>query len=96
MIEKLKPTITGFDEKPKMPNACEYLEKINELVDAVNSLRDDCNLLMGYIAPEDKCEPNLTDEDLRNMMKDPKYWRDNDPEIVRKVEQGFKKLYQKD
>lgn len=32
-------------------------EKINELVDAVNSLRDDCNLLMGYIAPENKCEP---------------------------------------
>ena len=32
-------------------------DKINELVDAVNSLRDDCNLLMGYIAPENKCEP---------------------------------------
>ena len=36
---------------------------------------------------------NLSDDDLRNMMKDPKYWRDQDPEYVRKIENGFKKLY---
>ena len=35
----------------------------------------------------------LTDNDLRRMMQDPKYWRDNDPEYVRKIENGFKKLY---
>ena len=38
---------------------------------------------------------NLTDEDLRNMMKDPKYWRDKDSEYIRKIENGFKKLYSK-
>lgn len=36
---------------------------------------------------------NLTDDALRNMMRDPKYWRDHDPEYVRKIENGFKKLY---
>ena len=36
---------------------------------------------------------NLTDEQLRRMMRDPKYWRDSDPEYVRKLENGFKKLY---
>ena len=36
---------------------------------------------------------NLTDSDLRRMMRDPKYWRDKDPEYVRKIENGFKKLY---
>ena len=36
---------------------------------------------------------NLTDEDLRRMMRDPKYWRDHDDEYVRKIENGFKKLY---
>ncbi len=36
---------------------------------------------------------NLTDADLRRMMRDPKYWRDGDPEYVRKIENGFKKLY---
>ena len=36
---------------------------------------------------------NLTDSDLRRMMRDPKYWRDNDSEYIRKIENGFKKLY---
>ncbi len=36
---------------------------------------------------------NLTDNDLRRMMQDPKYWRDSDPEYVRKIENGFRKLY---
>ena len=36
---------------------------------------------------------NLTDSDLRQMMRDPKYWRDHDAEYVRKIENGFKKLY---
>lgn len=36
---------------------------------------------------------NLSDEDLRRMMRDPKYWRDGDAEYVRKIENGFKKLY---
>lgn len=36
---------------------------------------------------------NLTDNDLRMMMRDPKYWRDHDEEYVRKIENGFKKLY---
>ena len=36
---------------------------------------------------------NLTDDDLRRMMRDPKYWRDHDPEYVRRIETGFKKLY---
>jgi hypothetical protein len=30
---------------------------------------------------------------LRNMMRDPKYWRDHDEEYIRKIENGFKKLY---
>lgn len=36
---------------------------------------------------------NLSDNDLRRMMRDPKYWRDHDDEYVRKIENGFKKLY---
>lgn len=35
----------------------------------------------------------LSDLDLRRMMRDPKYWRDHDAEYVRKIENGFKKLY---
>ena len=35
----------------------------------------------------------LSDDDLRRMMHDPKYWRDHDVEYIRKIENGFKKLY---
>ncbi|MBR5904106.1 MAG: hypothetical protein IKZ49_01065 [Alphaproteobacteria bacterium] len=45
------------------------------------------------ILTRESVSENLTDDDLRNMMKDPKYWRDKDPEYVRKIENGFKKLY---
>lgn len=32
-------------------------------------------------------------DQLRARMKDPKYWRDRDPAVVREVEQGFARLY---
>ena len=45
------------------------------------------------IETNDAPQKNLTDDELRRMMRDPKYWRDMDPEYVRKIENGFKKLY---
>ena len=27
------------------------------------------------------------------MMKDPRYWRDHDPEVLHSVRAGFKRLY---
>ena len=45
------------------------------------------------VRTDDFVSKNLTDNDLRRMMQDPKYWRDQDPEYVRKIENGFKKLY---
>ena len=45
------------------------------------------------IETNDAPQKNLTDDELRRMMRDPKYWRDMDPEYVRKIENGFRKLY---
>ncbi len=33
------------------------------------------------------------EDDLRQMMQDPKYWRDKNPAFVKKVTEGFKKIY---
>jgi hypothetical protein len=33
------------------------------------------------------------EDDLRQMMRDPRYWRDKDPAYVAKVTEGFKKIY---
>lgn len=35
----------------------------------------------------------LSEEQLRRMMNSPKYWRDHDPALARKVQEGFKRLY---
>lgn len=45
------------------------------------------------VETEKSAPANLSDDDLRRMMRDPKYWRDHDAEYVRKIENGFKKLY---
>ena len=53
--------------------------------------------MMQSMEPSVETEKNeikkLTDSDLRRMMRDPKYWRDGDAEYIRKIENGFKKLY---
>jgi hypothetical protein len=35
----------------------------------------------------------VSDGKLREMMRDPRYWRDNDREFIKSVGDGFKKLY---
>lgn len=34
-----------------------------------------------------------TEESLKRMMQDPKYWKQQDPELIKRVEAGFKRLY---
>lgn len=34
-----------------------------------------------------------TPEELREQMRDPRYWRDHDKEVVERIENGFKRLY---
>lgn len=40
----------------------------------------------------DRGEP-LSEEQLKRLMNDPRYWRDHDPALTRKVQNGFKQLY---
>jgi hypothetical protein len=46
------------------------------------------------IAAGGRASDKLGERELREMMRDPKYWRDHDEEFVRKIESGFRKLYQ--
>ena len=36
---------------------------------------------------------NDSEEDLKRLMQNPKYWKQQDPEWVKRVEDGFKRLY---
>ena len=36
---------------------------------------------------------NMTEEDLKQIMMSPAYWRDQNPELLKKVTEGFNRLY---
>jgi hypothetical protein len=36
---------------------------------------------------------DLSEDKLRQMMQDPKYWRDKDPQYIQQISDGFKRLY---
>jgi hypothetical protein len=97
-----------FGSKEKMENALREINAFGERFlpsDAFDELCSTPQGIQGIYKMMQSMEPNvltdkntsenLTDDDLRNMMRDPKYWRDQDPEYVRKIENGFKKLYSK-
>jgi len=95
-----------FGSREKMNDALNAINTFGEKFlpnDAFESLCSSASGIQGVYQMMQSMEPhintdgdatdNLTDEDLRRMMRDPKYWRDNDPEYVKKIENGFKKLY---
>ncbi len=97
-----------FGDDEKMNNALREINAFGERFlphDAFDELCSTPQGIQGIYKMMQSMEPdvftnkneteNLTDEVLRNMMRDPKYWRDHDEEYIRKIENGFKKLYSK-
>ena len=70
----------AFDELCSTPQGIQGIYRMMQSVEPNVEIANDNN-------------KNLSDSDLRRMMRDPKYWRDHDAEYVRKIENGFKKLY---
>ena len=47
----------------------------------------------GLVREGDSSASVATEADLKKLMRDPRYWRDQDPATVDKVREGFRKLY---
>lgn len=43
--------------------------------------------------PITESQRELFEKGLSNMMRDPRYWRDHDPEFVKEITDGFRRLY---
>lgn len=97
-----------FGDDEKMNNALREINTFGERFlphDAFDELCSTPQGIQGIYKMMQSMEPdvltnkneteNLTDEALRKMMQDPKYWHDHDEEYIRKIENGFKKLYSK-
>ena len=91
--EKMKDAlnaINAFGEKFLPRDACDALCATPQGIQSVYKMMQSMEPSVETNSGDTK---NLTDADLRRMMRDPKYWRDNDVEYIRKIENGFKKLY---
>lgn len=45
------------------------------------------------LSPRMDSNPESTEDDLRGMMRDPKYWKQKDPAFISKVTEGFRRIY---
>lgn len=60
-----------------MARAPDWRERVTEVLDIIDAAL---------------AAPRSEEEELRAMMRDPRYWRDRDPNIIRRVSEGFRKL----
>ena len=84
--------INAFGEKYLPSDAFEELCSTPQGIQGIYKMMQS---LEPNVLTDKNATENLTDDMLRDMMRNPKYWRDQDPEYVRKIENGFKKLYSK-
>ena len=73
-----------------------------EIYDVLSSSKD--GIMTMYKMMTDGTEPSVmknaknemygdTEESLKALMRDPNYWKKQDPALVKRVEEGFKRLY---
>lgn len=82
--------LLAFGEKNLPADVLDNLSSSYEGVLALyNMMKTDEPGLKSESAPQEKSG----EEDLKAMMRDPKYWKEKDPKFVAKVTEGFKNIY---
>ena len=89
MVDAMR-AIHAFGEKFLPSDAFESLCATAQGIQSIHKMMQS---MEPHVNTDKNVAQNLSDADLRRMMRDPKYWRDHDAEYVRKIENGFKKLY---
>ncbi len=93
-VEAVANQVLSFAEK-SFPNElaeqlCQNAKGVIGLYEMMQSSREKSTL-----AGDGEDMQSLSNQSLRKMMKNPKYWRDQNPEFVKKVKNGFAELYDK-
>ena len=68
-------------------------KQLTRIADALEKLVDQNNEALEITKKQQVRSFQEEEKRLRMLMQDPKYWRDQDPETVKRVEEGFKRLY---
>lgn len=90
----MKYTGINIPSLERIANALEKQNKLQEKI--VETSERMLKLQENYFKAEEERRNNFRkkeEDELRNLLKDPRYWKHQDPEIVKRVEEGFKRLY---
>lgn len=72
---------------PAVERMCESHEGILALEAVMEAMKD------GSFTGETQPSAGQSEADLREMMNDPRYWKDRDPHFIKQVTEGFQGLY---
>lgn len=97
--QEVKERITNFFKNSSIANDTEALNEVALLTSTAAGVKVLHELItknqggMAMIGAAAGGSEELNEATLREMMKDPRYWRDHEPNYVNKITEGFKKLY---
>ncbi len=86
----LKPQIEAWGQANLAPAA---LAALSSTADGVLAIRQMMQSDEPAVIRGGGASPMLTEVELKQMMQDPRYWRDEDPSYVARVQAGFEALY---
>ena len=72
---------------PAVERMCESHEGILALEAVMEAMKD------GSFTAETQSTAGQSEAELREMMNDPRYWKDRDPHFIKQVTEGFQGLY---
>ena len=72
---------------PAIERMCESHEGIIALEVMMEAMKD------GSFSGDTTSASELSEADLREMMNDPRYWKDRDPHFHKQVTEGFQRIY---
>ena len=102
-IEKLNQHFGGEDKFNEVSRQISTWAKQNIPAEVFNALASTSEGVVALYKMMSSNEPilskdkniseSVTEESLKGMMQDPKYWRDKDNQYIAKITKGFEKLY---
>lgn len=90
---RISRQLLAFGRKNLPPAMLQSLASSYEGVLTLYKMMTDKTTLPRKDAPGRAKNATLDDAELTKMMKDPRYWRDRDPEFIARVSEGFQNLY---
>ncbi len=72
---------------PAIERMCESHEGIIALEAMMEAMKD------GSFAGDTQATAGASEKELREMMNDPRYWKDRDPHFIKQVTEGFQQMY---